>query len=89
MVNTILESKINQIIRDVINETVVDKFTPYTPEERERNFRGIGRMGNPSYDMFMDWKREGLSRGIPKEKLTYAEYRRLNPTALFDRKPNY
>ena len=41
---------ITEVINDILNEKVVDKFTPYTPEEAEQNKRGIGRMGNPSYN---------------------------------------
>ena len=45
-IDKIIEESINKVIR----ETVVDRFTPYTPEEAEQNKRGVGRMGNPSYD---------------------------------------
>ena len=41
---------ITEAINDILNEKAVDKFTPYTPDEAEQNKRGIGRMGNPSYD---------------------------------------
>jgi hypothetical protein len=62
------ENRIRQIIRETIEEATfgnVDQFTPYTPEEREQNFKGLGRMGNPSYEAFKAWREEGLKRGIP------------------------
>ena len=46
---------IDKIITEAINKVVkeakmVDRFTPYTPEEARINKMGVGRMGNPSYD---------------------------------------
>ena len=52
-IDKIIEESINKVIR----ETVVDRFTPYTPEEAEQNKRGVGRMGNPSYDSMKIGKR--------------------------------
>lgn len=50
------ESRINEIIQRIINETVVSKFTPYTEDEKERNFKALrGEFNrsledrNPSY----------------------------------------
>lgn len=50
------ESRINEIIKRVIYETVVSKFTPYTEDEKERNFKALrGEFNrsledrNPSY----------------------------------------
>ena len=50
------ESRINEIIQSVIDETVVSQFTPYTEEEKERNFKALrGEFNrsledrNPSY----------------------------------------
>ena len=71
------EDRIRQIIRETIEEATfgnVDQFTPYTPEEREQNFKGIGRMGNPSYDAFKAWREEGLKRGIPSIQLSWNNY---------------
>ena len=52
----ITESRIDQIIKEAIDETVVSQFTPYTKDERERNFKALrGELGrsledrNPSY----------------------------------------
>ena len=71
------ENRIRQIIRETIEEATfgnVDQFTPYTPEEREQNFKGLGRMGNPSYDAFKAWREEGLKRGIPSIQLSWNNY---------------
>ena len=71
------ENRIRQIIRETIEEATfgnVDQFTPYTPEEREQNFKGLSRMGNPSYDAFKAWSEEGLKRGIPPIQLSWNNY---------------
>ena len=73
----ITEARIKEIIREAVEEATfgnVDQFTPYTPEEREQNFKGIGRMGNPSYDAFKAWREEGLRRGIPSVQLSWSQY---------------
>ncbi len=50
------ESRINEIIKRVIDEAVVSKFTPYREDEKERNFKALrGEFNrsledrNPSY----------------------------------------
>ena len=50
------ESRINEIIQSVIDETVISQFTPYTEDEKERNFKALrGEFNrsledrNPSY----------------------------------------
>ena len=50
------ETRINEIIQSVIDETVVSQFTPYTEDEKERNFKALrGEFNrsledrNPSY----------------------------------------
>lgn len=50
------ENRINEIIQSVIDETVVSQFTPYTEDEKERNFKALrGEFNrsledrNPSY----------------------------------------
>jgi len=51
--NTIImniDKIIAESIKKVIRETEVKQFTPYTEKEAINNKRGIGRMGNPSYD---------------------------------------
>lgn len=53
-----------------------DKLTPYTSQERKQNFQAIGRMGNPSYDRFIKWRNEGLKKGIPSAKLSWANYKK-------------
>jgi len=45
-----IDKIITEAINKVVREAVVDRFTPYTPEEAKINKMGIGRMGNPSYD---------------------------------------
>ena len=50
------ESRINEIIQSVIDETVVSQLTPYTEDEQARNFKALrGEFNrsledrNPSY----------------------------------------
>lgn len=50
------ENRINEIIQSVIDETAVSQFTPYTEDEKERNFKALrGEFNrsledrNPSY----------------------------------------
>ena len=50
------EDRINKIIKRVIDEAVVNQFTPYTEDEKERNFKALrGEFNrsledrNPSY----------------------------------------
>lgn len=35
------DSRINEIIKRVIDEAVVSHFTPYTEDEKERNFKAL------------------------------------------------
>ena len=35
------ERRINEIIQSVIDETLVTQFTPYTDDEKERNFKAL------------------------------------------------
>ncbi len=85
------KERISQIIRESINNVLefgdskplrgfsggnVDSFTPYSEEERKRNFSGLGRMGNPSYDKFKAWREEGLKRGIPSRDLGWSAYQK-------------
>ena len=35
------ESRLNEIIQSVIDETVVSQFNPYTEDEKERNFKAL------------------------------------------------
>lgn len=81
-INRIITETINRYLREA---KVVDKFTPYTPDEAEQNKRGIGRMGNPSYDKakkadtsakpvkyksYDDWKNNYKPNGI-----SWSEYK--------------
>ena len=61
------ESRINEIIQSVIDETVVSQFTPYTEDEKERNFKALrGEFNrsledrNPSYMKAVRAAREGM-----------------------------
>lgn len=76
----ITEARISEIIREVIDEATfgnVDHFTPYSQSERERNFHGIGRMGNPSYDAFKAWREDGLRRGFNEKELGWEQYMKM------------
>ena len=85
----ISENRIKQIIKETIDDVIefgdskpirgfnggnVDSFTPYSDEERKRNFSGIGRMGNPTYEAFKAWREEGLKKGIPSIQLSWNNY---------------
>ena len=45
-----IDKIITEAINKVVREAVVDKFTPYSPEQAKINKMGVGRMGNPSYN---------------------------------------
>lgn len=85
----ISENRIKQIIKETIDDVIefgdskpirsfnggnVSNFTPYSDEERKRNFSGIGRMGNPTYEAFKAWREEGLKKGIPSIQLSWNNY---------------
>ena len=44
------ESRINEIIQSVIDETVVSQFTPYTEDEKERNIKALRGKFNRSFE---------------------------------------
>lgn len=83
----IIEQAIQESINEFLNENIVDKFTPYTPEQAKINKMGIGRMGNPSYDKankayttantvkyhsYNDWYENYKPKGV-----TWAEYQKM------------
>ena len=85
----ISENRLNRIIKETIDNAIefgdfepsrgfgggnVDSFTPYSKEERERNFKGVGGMGNPSYDKFKAWRKEKLRNGVPRTELGWNAY---------------
>ena len=45
-----IDKIITEAIENFLNEGLVDRFTPYTPEQAKINKAAIGRVGNPSYD---------------------------------------
>lgn len=45
-----IDKIISESIEQFLKEGLVDKFTPYTPEEARINKAAIGHVGNPSYD---------------------------------------
>lgn len=59
-----------------INEIEVTRFTPYTKEEAENNRKAIMRSCNPSYENFMKWRREQLSKGVPSVQASFANYQK-------------
>lgn len=75
--NKSIEQKLRHLIKEAINEVVLgngESFTPYTPQERERNFQGLTQMGNPSFEEFMKWKKRELEKGRPRIELGWATY---------------
>ena len=82
-----IDKIITEAINKVVREAVVDKFTPYSPEQAKINKMGVGRMGNPSYDnakkadtaarpvnykSFDDWKANYKPKGI-----TWSQYEKM------------
>lgn len=73
----ITEKKLTEIIREAINEVLLgpdDRFTPYTAKEREQNFKGLGRMGNPSYNAFKKWREQELRKGRKPIELSWERF---------------
>lgn len=85
----ISENRIKRIIRETIDNIIefgdfepsrrfgggnVDSFTPYSKEDRERNFKGVGNMGNSSYDKFKAWRENGIKNGVPRTELGWNAY---------------
>jgi len=68
------DNRIREIIREAINEIQVDRFTPYSKEEAERNREALHTSSNPSYEEFMRWKNKRRAEGIPSIELSYANY---------------
>lgn len=82
-----LDKIITEAINKVVKEAIVDKFTPYSPEQAKINKMGVGRMGNPSYDnakkadtaarpvnykSFDDWNANYKPKGI-----TWSQYQKM------------
>lgn len=76
----VLKENIKKIIHEIIlgNNT---EFTPYTPQDRERNFKGITHGSNPSYENFMKWKKQEMEKGRNKNELSWDVYmKEVNPS---------
>lgn len=71
-----IDKIISESINDFVNEVVVNKFNPYTPEEARINKLGIGRMGNPSYDSAV---KADTSMKRNFERPTYEEWKTKYP----------
>lgn len=47
---------------------------PYTEKEREENFRGLFRGGNPAYAKYKKWAEEREKEGVPPRGRSWAAY---------------
>ena len=68
---------IKKALYESINEVILgqgDSFTPYTQQDRERNFQGLRQMRNPSYDAFKAWKNSELKKGRNSVDLSWNTY---------------
>lgn len=68
---------IKKALYESINEVILgqgDSFTPYTKQDRERNFQGLRQMRNPSYDAFKEWKNNELKKGRKSSELSWNTY---------------
>ena len=74
------EDILRRIIRESLQEIVLgpgDSFTPYSEEDRARNFSALYRGvkdANNDYYKFIKWRNMGLSKGMPSKELSYANY---------------
>lgn len=75
-----IDKIITESINSFVNEIVVDRFTPYTPEQAKINKMGIGRMGNPSYDNAVK-----ANTSVKKEFIrpTYEEWKTKYPNMSY------
>lgn len=78
-----IDKIIRESIDEFLSEGLVDKFTPYSPEEAKVNHdaalgKGINSRPledrNKSYGDFMAWKKEGIAKGVPPKELSWANY---------------
>lgn len=72
-----MKNIIRKALHEAINEVLLgqgESFTPYTPQEREQNFKGLTRMGNPSYDAFKAWRTKELKKGRKSIELSWDTY---------------
>lgn len=75
------EQIINRIINETINEAIFGnktEFIPYTPEEKEQNFKALKNPKNKTYEDFMKWKQEEIKKGRNKNELSFATYIKEN-----------
>ena len=81
-----IDKIITESINKILNEKLVDTFTPYTPEQAKANREAMVGMGknnrpledrNKSYGDFIAWRREGLANGIPSIQLSWDNYLKL------------
>lgn len=72
-----INEMLDRIITEAINEVLLgpnDSFTPYTKKEREQNFAGLTKMGNPGYDDFKRWRNAQIKKGRDKKELSWERY---------------
>jgi len=78
-IDKIITEEINKFLR----EGLVDKFTPYTPEEAEQNraaMLGKGQNDRPladrnrSYGDFIAWRKEQIENGVPSVEASWDNY---------------
>lgn len=65
---------IKKALYESINEIILgqgNSFTPYTQQDRERNFQGLRQMRNPAYDEFKAWRNTELKKGRNSVELSW------------------
>lgn len=72
-----MKNIIRKALYESINEVILgqgDSFTPYTQQDRERNFQGLTQMKNTAYDAFKAWRNTELKKGRKSAELSWNTY---------------
>lgn len=72
-----MKNIIRKALYEAISEVLLgqgESFTPYTQQERERNFQGLTQMRNTAYDAFKEWRNAELKKGRKPIELSWNTY---------------
>lgn len=72
-----LHKIIENSVKKIMNEIMLgqgESFTPYSPQEREQNFKGLTQMRNVGYDNFRKWRENELKKGRKPIELGWNTY---------------